>query len=128
MPCGPGDAVTDPQQPAQRGALHVAPRALDKIAGHAAAQVPGVSRTGSGLGRLVGRGSPRASSTVAGETIRVGMDVAVTWPHGAAEVARGVRTAVTSELAGLTGLSVAAVDVTVSRFEQPADTSGGRVE
>jgi len=56
------------------------------------------------------------------------MDVAVTWPHGAAEVARGVRTAVTSELAGLTGLSVAAVDVTVSRFEQPADTSGGRVE
>lgn len=65
---------------------------------------------------------------MAGDTIRVGMDVTVTWPHGAAEVARAVRTAVTSELALLTGLSVAAVDVTVSRFEQPAETSGGRVE
>jgi len=106
----------------------VAPRALDKIAGHAAGQVLGVSRAGSGLGRLVGRGSPRATSTVAGDTVRVGMDVAVTWPHSAAEVARGVRTAVTSELARLTGLSVAAVDVTVSRFEQPAETGGGRVE
>lgn len=128
MPYGPDDAVTEPQQPAGRGALHVAPRALDKIAGHAAGQVLGVSRTGSGLGRLVGRGSPRASSTVAGDTVRVEMDVAVTWPHGAAEVARGVRTAVMSELARLTGLSVAAVDVTVSRFEQPAETGGGRVE
>lgn len=119
------DANTDP---GRRGRLHLATRAVDRIADHAARQVPGVSRQGSGLGRLIGRTGPSAGSTVAGDTVRVQLDVAVLWPHPAGEVARSVRSTVSSELNRLTGLSVAAVDVTVSRFDQPADTSPGRVQ
>lgn len=114
--------------PGRRGRLHLASRAVDRIAGHAAGQVPGVSRRGTNLGRLVGRTSPTADSTVAGDTVRVQMDVAVLWPHGAGDVARQVRSRVGDELGRLTGLSVAAVDVTVSRFDQPEETSPGRVQ
>ncbi len=107
----------------RRGELRIAGKAIDRLATLAAGRVPGVTRTASGLDRIVGRGYPRADSTVAGDTVRLTLDIAVLWPYGAGEVARGVRQEVAREVGNLTGLSVASVDVTVGRFEpatQPA--------
>ncbi|CAN5816890.1 hypothetical protein BH20ACT6_BH20ACT6_19050 [soil metagenome] len=105
----------------RRGELHIAGKAIERLATLAAQRVSGVTRTGSGLDKMVGRSYPRADSTVAGNTVRLSVDVAVLWPHGAGEVARAVRAEVTREVGNLTGLSVASVDVTVARFEQPTD-------
>lgn len=113
-------AETSPTAPERRGELHIVAKAIERLATLAAGRVPGVTQTASGLDKVVGRSYPRADSTVAGDTVRLSMDIAVLWPHGAGEVARGVRSEVTREVGNLTGLSVASVDVTVARFEQQA--------
>jgi len=128
--------VTEPGSPSgagvgdDRGRLHIADKAIDRMATYAAQRVPGVARTSSGLDKLVGRSYPRADSTVAGDTVRLSLDIAVLWPYGAGEVARGVREEVIREVGSLTGMSVASVDVTIARFEQPQEstTSSRRVE
>lgn len=112
----------------QRGRLHIAGRAIERIATHAAQRIEGVTRTGSGLDKVVGRSLPRADSTVAGDTVRLVLDIAVLWPHGAGEVARNVRHEVARQVGQLTGLSVATVDVTVARFEHAEESAGRRVE
>lgn len=121
------ETATGTHPAAERGGLRVADRAIQRIATHAAEQVAGVTRTGSGLDRVVGRKLPRADSTVAGDQVRVSVDVAVEWPHAAGEVARGVRAGVAGSVGGLTGLHVLAVDVTVARFVQPAQAATRRV-
>jgi len=111
-----------------RGRLHVADRAIERIATHAAALVEGVTPTGSGLDKLVGRTTPRADSEVAGDSVRLTLDVAVVWPRAAGEVARGVRAEVARQVGRLTGLTVAAVDVNVARFERLAGATPRRIE
>jgi len=120
------DLHAPPSAAESRGGLHIAGKAIDRMATFAAQRVPGVTRTASGLDKIVGRSLPRADSTVAGDTVRLTVDIAVLWPYGAGEVARNVRTEVTREIGGLTGLSVASVDVTVARFEQPAESTTQR--
>jgi len=122
------DPSLHPARPEQRGRLHIASRAIERIVTRAAEQVDGVLRSGSGLDRLVGRSYPRVSSTVAGDIVRVTVDVAVLWPHGAGEVARRVRAEVTHEVRQLTGLSVAGVNVTVARFERRPSHAERRVQ
>lgn len=112
----------------QRGQLHVADRAIQRIATHAAVQIDGVTRTGSELDKVIRRALPRAESTVAGDQVRLSVDIAIVWPHGAGQVARSVRHEVAQQVGRLTGLKVAAVDVTVSRFASSAGSTARRVE
>lgn len=112
----------------ERGGLHVAGKAIERIATHAAQRVGGVTPTGSGLERMVGRKLPRASSTVAGDTVRLSLDIAATWPSVAGDVARAVRSEVAQQVGYLTGLSVAAVDVTVAKYAAQHEATARRVE
>jgi len=123
------DLSTDPSSGTdERGRLDIAGRAIERIATHAAGRVVGVTSSGSGLDRIVGRRLPRASSTVAGDTVRLSLDLALSWPGSAGTVARQVRTEVAQQVGQLTGLSVAAVDVTIARFEPAKRPSTRRVE
>ena len=129
-----GGVVTDVGSPSaaadmeQRGRLHVADRVIERIATHAAVQIDGVTRTGSGLDKVVGLDLPRADSTVAGDQVRLSIDIAIGWPHGAGEVARSVRHEVTRQVGNLTGLNVAAVHVNVARFASSEGSTARRVE
>ncbi|MDQ3105208.1 MAG: Asp23/Gls24 family envelope stress response protein [Actinomycetota bacterium] len=117
-----------PPEAGRRGRLDIAGRAIERIATHAAQTVTGVTASGSGLERMVGRGLPRASSTVAGDTVRLSLDISLTWPVAAGEVTRQVRSEVAAQVGYITGLSVAAVDVTIAKFEPHAASTARRVQ
>ena len=112
----------------QRGGLHIANRAIERIATHSATGVTGVQPTAGGLDKFVGRALPRVDLTPAGDHVRLGLEIAVQWPYGAGEVARSVRSAVKRQVGQLTGLNVIAVDVKVVRFESGAESAARRVE
>lgn len=125
---GTAGGSTGTDDSAGRGRLDISAKAIERIATHAARNVSGVTVSGSGLDKMVGRHLPRASSTVAGDTVRLNIDISLTWPVAAGDVARRVRAEVTRHVGQLTGLSVAAVDVSVERFEPLARSAARRIE
>lgn len=112
----------------QRGRTVIQDTVLQRIATQEAAQVPGVAQTGSGLTKVVGRHLPKADAVVAGSRARVHVEIAVAWPHPLATVAASVREHVSARLTDLTGLSVDAVDVNVSRVVQAPEPVTRRVQ
>ncbi|MEP6526849.1 MAG: Asp23/Gls24 family envelope stress response protein [Nocardioidaceae bacterium] len=114
--------------PGQRGNLTIADRAINKLASHAASSVVGVVESGSTLDKLVGRRLPRTASDVRGQLTRVGVEIAVEWPLPLSEVAKNVQSAVAQAVSSLSGLTVVAVDVSVSRVEKASNTPARRVE
>ncbi|WP_404351825.1 Asp23/Gls24 family envelope stress response protein [Phycicoccus jejuensis] len=102
-------------EPDQRGRTIIEDAVLEHIAAHAALEVTGVTVTGSEVAKLIGRRLPKADAHVAGTRARVQVEVAVAWPHPIPTVASAVREHVTAQLVELTGLSIDAVDVEVTR-------------
>lgn len=114
-----GGVVAEVIDPATRGSLRVAPRVVERIAAYVTASVPGVGSSD----RL-----PRAQATLAraggaaltgGGRVSVTVDVAITWPQPAAEVATHVRSAVASAVEGLTPFTADHVDVRVKAVVGP---------
>ncbi len=99
----------------RRGDLQVADRVVVRVAQHAAAQVPGVvTAPGGGISdRLGGGRRPRASCERAGTRAVIAVDLAVSWPSSALDVAAAVQREVAREVEDLVGLSVDAVRVRV---------------
>jgi len=108
------DARTRP--PADRGTLHIADHVVELIAGRAALEVDRVVATGGRLDQVVGHRYPRVSTTIAGQRVRVGVKVALTWPAPVAAVVQDVREVVRTRLAEMTGMQIDTVDVTVAEF------------
>lgn len=105
---GPG---TDP---GRRGRLHVADRALQRIAVRAAEGVDGVVPAAVGrVAGLLGSGLPAIELERAGRHVRVQVDVAIRWPAPAPRVTAQVRDAVSAQVGRTAGLVVDAVSVTV---------------
>ena len=97
-----------------RGSLQIADRVVERVATIAAAEVDGIVPSGSVLAGALGHRYPRADATVAGDRVRVHVEVAALWPSSLAEVSDRVRTRVGDQLGALVGLTVDAVDVTVA--------------
>lgn len=112
----------------ERGSLHVADKAVERIAAHTASLVDGVVQTRSGLDKLVGRSLPKASSDVHGDRVRISVDIAVLWPLSVADVARAVRRDVQAAVSYLTNMRVLGVDVSVSHIERRAAGPTRRVQ
>lgn len=113
------------REPADRGTLHIADHVVERIAGHAALEVDRVVATGGRLDQVVGHRYPRATTTIAGQRVRVGVKVALTWPAPVAAVLEDVRDVVRTRLAEMTGMQIDVVDVTVAEFA-PADIAPPR--
>lgn len=111
-----------------RGDLLVADRVVQKIAGIAAGEVRGVVSTGSGVDQLLGRKYPHADATIAGSRARIQIDIAVAWPYPLSQVSSQVRDHVTDRVNDLVGLTVDAVDVTVSKVVHASAPQPRRVE
>jgi uncharacterized alkaline shock family protein YloU len=135
--------VADPSDGARRGVLTVTPRAVEKIAAMAAAEVPAVgpppSRRllgrGSGVGRgsgggrgggagagggRPGRGRPRVSARVADGAARVSMAMSVRYPEPVGPAAELVRARVRDRVAALAGLRVTRIDIRVEALRVEA--------
>ncbi len=108
----PGGGSDDP---GNRGSLVIKDRALNRIATTAALAVPGVVRHGQALTSVGVRELPCAlAMTKAGE-ITVLVQIAVDWPCVLTEVARAVQITVAAHLSQLTGMTIARVDVSITR-------------
>lgn len=106
-------AVDDP---ATRGALVLRDAVVQHVCERAALGVPGVLRHSSGLDVVTHRDYPRVDADRAGDRVRASLELAVTWPTPLAATADAVREAVGSALVDLLGLTVDAVDVTISQI------------
>lgn len=121
-----GDSVA-PAEPAQRGRLVVADRAVEKIAIAAASEISGVQSAGSTLDGVIGRAYPQADVQVAGGHAKVSLELAVTWPSPLAPTTAAVRDRVRDRLETLAGLRVDRVDVTVAKLVQAEPKQERRV-
>lgn len=117
------EAGADLAQQGGPGRTTIAPRVVERIAVAAAAEVDATARASGGLTRLVRGRLPRASAVVAGQTSRISVEVAATWPTPLASVAGEVRDHVTERVGTLAGVDVTAVDVTVAEIIASRDLS-----
>ena len=107
--------------PEERGALTIADRVVERVAGYAATQVDGaVAAPRRLLGITVGEARPDAEAavraTVDGSVATVEATVAVTWPQSVRRVTEALRAHVREDVHRVTGVEVAHVDVDVVDF------------
>ena len=94
-------------EPGDRGLLDISPTVAEKIARRAATEVDGTS------------GSMKADADVAPGRASIRLELGVEYPRPVGAVAAEVRRRVTERVNELTGLTVEAVDVTVSELPAP---------
>ncbi|MCD0442414.1 hypothetical protein LO763_02090 [Glycomyces sp. A-F 0318] len=95
--------------PEARGTLRLHDAAVVHVLEGAARRAPGAAVRAAALGR----GYPHARANVRHGRIWARLDVGVRWPGATAETARGIARHVRTEAARITGLDVAALDLTV---------------
>jgi uncharacterized alkaline shock family protein YloU len=125
------------------GRTQIADSVVAKIAGLAARSIPGVHSMGTGMARRMGQikslvpgsGGP-ASSAAQGVAVEVGerqaaidLDIVTWYGQSIVDVSDAVRRAVAGQVAGMTGLEVVEVNITVDDiFVEDADEQSQRVE
>ncbi|OKI25637.1 Asp23/Gls24 family envelope stress response protein [Streptomyces sp. CB03911] len=119
--------------PEERGRTTVADGVVEKIAGTAARDVPGVHALGAGMSRTLGAVRERVpgggrASVKGGVKVEVGerqaaVDLVVVVEYGVpiTEMAGDVRVSVISEVERLTGLEVVEVNIAVDDVHLPED-------
>lgn len=99
---------------ADRGALTISPRVVEKIASEAALGVDGVVPSSSFLGRVTSRDLPRVDADLAGSRTRIEVEVAAVWPTPLPALAALVRDEVKTQVQRLVPLTVDGVSVAVA--------------
>lgn len=102
---------------AERGRLVIHDTALEHTARIAASRASGVVRRTGKVERLVKGSGPSVDLRRSGDRLRARVAVSLAWPEPIAETARAVRDDVTTTLARVSGMTVEAVDVTVTHIE-----------
>lgn len=110
-------AVTDP---GDRGSLRVHDRAIGHLVEAAVLTTPGVCRRGKALSNLVGHELPRVDAVVAGDHVRIAVDVAAEWGRPLAALAADARGRITTALRDHAGLAVDGVTVHVAEIVAPS--------
>ena len=121
--------------PDRRGHTSIADDVVEKIAGMAAREVPGIHGLGSGMTRAIGSvrdrvPGGRAGTVTRGVSVEVGerqaavdLDVVVEYDVDIMKVAGDVRSTVVSEVEGMTGLDVVEVNIAVDDVHLPDEES-----
>lgn len=117
----PGDPLPELPEPGERGRLTIAEKVVERVAGHAVTQVDGVSAAPRRvLGVTVGeaRADTEAAVTaqVDGSVGTVRATVAIAWPHPVRVVADRLRTVIRDDVALMTDVRIAQVDLDVVSF------------
>ncbi|MGW7329253.1 Asp23/Gls24 family envelope stress response protein [Streptomyces sp. NPDC054840] len=136
-PTGAGTA------PGTRGRTTIADSVVEKIAGMATREVPGIHSLGSGMARTLGAvtdkvpgGRPSVSRGVKVEVgerqAAVDLDVVVEYGVAIVDIAAEVRTSVITAVERMTGLEVVEVNIAVDDVhlpdEEDEDEGEGRVQ
>lgn len=107
--------TTGRTDPGARGRLDLSTRAVERIAEASALRAQGVLRQGA----TFGHGLPKAKAHLAGQRVRLNVEIAAEWGHPLTELAAEVRGGVARTVTELTGLVVDAVSVDISAVELP---------
>lgn len=118
--------------PETRGRTTIADSVVEKIAGMATREVPGIHSLGSGMARTLGAVSDKVaggrSSVSRGVKVEVGerqaaVDLEVVVEYGVAivDIAADVRTSVITAVERMTGLEVVEVNIAVDDVHLPDD-------
>jgi uncharacterized alkaline shock family protein YloU len=118
--------------PGSRGRTTIADGVVEKIAGLAARDVPGVHAMGSGLSRTFGAVRERVPGTSKSVTrgvkaevgeVQTALDLEIVVDYGVSisDVARGVRENVVAAVERMTGLEVVEVNIAVSDVKLPEE-------
>ncbi|MBM9503102.1 Asp23/Gls24 family envelope stress response protein [Actinacidiphila acididurans] len=120
--------------PEDRGSTTIADSVVEKMAGIAAREVPGIHNLGAGMARTIGGVRERMPGTqpsitrgvhveVGKEQAAVDLDVVIDYGYSIADVVADVRVNVISALERMTGLEVVEVNVAVDDIDIPDDGS-----
>ncbi len=141
-PARPEPARQDPPGPTPevKGRIHIADEVVEKVAGLAAIEVPGVADVGGDFERAIEsvreriglgnkRGDQGIKAEVTGHEVAISVTIMVEFGHVVLEVARKVQSNVALKTHRMLGLKVVEVNVTVddvrtSKAEEPADQPG----
>src|SRR5689334_17191216 len=124
------------RQPEDRGTTTIADSVVEKMAGIATREVPGIHNLGTGIVRTMGGVRERLPGTQASSTrgvhVEVGehqsavdLDVVIDYGYAITDVASDVRVNVISALERVTGVEVVEVDVAVDDIDVPGDEDEG---
>lgn len=126
---------TPPPLVSDRGTTRIDDSVVEKAAGIAAREVPGVLTMGSGLGRAVagvtqrvGLGDERrhgVSVEVGEHEAAVDLDAVLEYGANVSEVAQAVRDNVAQRIERITGLRVTEVNVTISDIQRAGEAANG---
>ncbi|MEW2417831.1 Asp23/Gls24 family envelope stress response protein [Streptomyces sp. NPDC046866] len=129
--------------PETRGRTTIADSVVEKIAGMAAREVPGIHSLGAGMARTLGAVSDKVAggrpSVSRGVKVEVGerqaavdLDVVVEYGVAIADIAADVRTSVITAVERMTGLEVVEVNIAVDDVhlsgDEDEDAGEGRVQ
>ena len=103
---------------ARRGLLVIAPRVIERIAARAASDVDGVAPRGSAAPSK----GVQADADLEGPSATLALRLGVAYPRPVGRVASEVRARVADRVQELTGVTVAAVRVTVDELPATAPT------
>jgi uncharacterized alkaline shock family protein YloU len=134
---GHGRKADSLRPPEDRGRTTIADSVVEKMAGMATREVPGIHNLGTGMARTMGGVRERMPgsqpSVTRGVHVEVGehqaavdLDVVIDYGYAIADVASDVRVNVISALERMTGLEVVEVNVAVDDIDIPGDDSGER--
>lgn len=112
----------------ERGTLVVAGRAVERIAAHAARELPDVGgAAGRVLGVVVGGEDADRPVTVDadvdGDAVRLSARLSITYPASVGRTTEHVRAHLRDRVGALTGLEVRRVDITVTALHAPVRAS-----
>ncbi|MEE4546328.1 Asp23/Gls24 family envelope stress response protein [Streptomyces sp. V4-01] len=118
--------------PEDRGRTTIADSVVEKMAGIATREVPGIHNIGTGMARTIGGVRERMPggqpSVTRGVSVEVGehqaavdLDVVIDYGYPIADVAADVRVSVISALERMTGLDVVEVNVAVDDIDVPGE-------
>jgi uncharacterized alkaline shock family protein YloU len=124
------------RSPEDRGRTTIADSVVEKMAGIATREVPGIHNLGTGMARTMGGVRERMPGTqpsvTRGVHVEVGehqaavdLDVVIDYGYAIADVASDVRVNVISALERMTGLEVVEVNVAVDDIDIPGDEDEG---
>jgi uncharacterized alkaline shock family protein YloU len=108
-------STLEPVRTGDRGRLEIGPRAVERIAEATALEARGVLRKEA----TFSRGLPAAKAQLAGQRVRLDVEVAVEWGYPLAALAAEIRGRIVRTVADLTGLRVDAASVDISAVELP---------
>jgi uncharacterized alkaline shock family protein YloU len=113
-----------------KGRIHIADEVVEKVAGLAAMEVPGVADLGGDFARALEsvrerigignkRGDQGVKAEVSGHQVAISVTIMVEFGHVVLEVARQVQANVARQTQRMLGLSVVEVNVTVDDVRTP---------